>query len=240
MSEQLALDGFLDKWRSRWPEWSVVEVFVPLPQREAAVAWLALQQELLDAAWGGVEPQPGEAKLGWWAEELQGWSQGRRRHPLGFALQRQPAPWLRLAASLPALLASREAASNPEQASAALTVVAQAIDGVGDALFAVSTTAPAVTVQALLAHQVLLRGDASAPLQIRARVGDAPMELALARAWAAELVAHWPAPQAESRVTRIFAALLEARLRRFVAGNIRSQPLSRLSALWIAWRAARG
>ena len=240
MSEQLAFDGFLDKWRARWPEWNVVEVFVPLPRREVAVAWLALQQELLDAAWAGTEPQPGEAKLGWWAEELQGWSQGRRRHPLGFVLQREPAPWLRLAASLPALLASREAASNPEQAGAVLATLAEAIDGVGDALFGSSTADAAVTIQALLAQQVLLRGDAAAPLQIRARMGDAAVEPALARAWAAELLGHWPARRAESRVARIFVALLQARLRRFVAGHMRSQPAPRLSALWIAWRAARG
>jgi hypothetical protein len=240
MSEQLALDGFLDKWRTRWPEWSVVEVFVPLPRRAVAAAWLALQQELLDAAWAGIEPQPGEAKLGWWAEELQGWSHGRRRHPLGYALQREPAPWLRLAASLPALLASREAASNPEQASGVLATLAEAVDGVGDALFAASTPDAAVTIQALLAQQVLLRGDAAAPLQVRARMGDAAAELAIARAWAAELLGRWPARPAGSRVARIFAALLQARLRRFRAGHPRSQPLPRLSALWIAWRAARG
>lgn len=240
MSEQLAFDGFLDKWRGRWPEWSVVEVFVPSPRRTVAVAWFALQRELLDAAWAGGEPQPGEAKLGWWAEELQGWAQGRRRHPLGFALQREPAPWLRLAAGLPALLASREVASNPEQAGGTLAALAEAIDGVDDALFASSTTDAAVTTHALLAQQVLLRGDPAAPLHIRARLGDGTPELAMARAWAAELLQSWPARRAESRAARIFVALLQARLRGFVAGHDRSQPLPRLPALWVAWRAARG
>jgi phytoene/squalene synthetase len=240
MSEQLALDGFLDKWRSRWPEWNVVEVFVPMPRRVVAVAWLALQQELLDAAWAGTEPQPGEAKLGWWIEELQGWSQGRRRHPLGFALQREPAPWLPLAAHLPTLLASREVASNPEQAAGVLATLAEAIDRVGDALFAVSTRDSAVTIHALLAQQILSRGDAAAPLHIRARMGEVAGELAMARAWATDLLGHWPARRAESRVSRIVVALLQARLRRFTAGHKRSQPLPRLPALWIAWRAARG
>lgn len=90
--QEQALQDFAGKWRARWPEWSVAEVFVPRAQRGVAVAWAALQQELTDAAWGGTDALPGEAKLGWWMEELQGWRQGRRRHPLGLALQRQDAP----------------------------------------------------------------------------------------------------------------------------------------------------
>ena len=73
MSDPQALAAFLDKWRERWPEWSVAEVFIPAHDREMAVAWFALLQELTDAAWGGSDPRPGEAKLGWWAEELLGW-----------------------------------------------------------------------------------------------------------------------------------------------------------------------
>ncbi len=240
MSEQLALDGFLDKWRSRWPEWSVAEVFVPSTQRAMTIAWLALQQELLDAAWAGTDPQPGEAKLGWWAEELQGWSQGRRRHPLGFALQREPAPWLRLATGLPALLASRESTTSPEQASVGLAAFAEGVDAVSDALFFASTPAVDVTTSGLLAQQVLLRGDAAAPLQFRARMGNAVAELAMARAWAADLLQHWPGRKPESRATRIFAALLYRRLIRFAAGDGRSQPLPHFRALYTAWRAARG
>ena len=36
MGEHEALQGFLDKWRSQWPEWRVAESFVPGPQRERA------------------------------------------------------------------------------------------------------------------------------------------------------------------------------------------------------------
>ncbi|MGX9080248.1 hypothetical protein ACWTQY_30775, partial [Klebsiella pneumoniae] len=43
-----ALDSFLDKWRSRWPEWSVAAPFVAEPQRDIAVAWFALLQEFDD------------------------------------------------------------------------------------------------------------------------------------------------------------------------------------------------
>ena len=103
MSDVDALQAFLAKWRARWPEWAVAEVFVPAAQRERAQAWFALRDELGDAAWGGQDPLPGDAKLGWWAEELDGWSRGARRHPLGLALQRVQAPWDNLAACLPAL-----------------------------------------------------------------------------------------------------------------------------------------
>ena len=37
MSDQAALEAFLDKWRARWPEWRVAEVFVPASQRAATL-----------------------------------------------------------------------------------------------------------------------------------------------------------------------------------------------------------
>jgi phytoene/squalene synthetase len=241
VSEQQAFAGFLDKWRARWPEWGVAEVFVPASQREIAAAWFALQQELTDAAWAGRDPRPGEAKVAWWAEELRGWSQGRRRHPLGIALQRWPAPWLPLAASLPILIASREPASDWEQAVDALEPFAQSAAGVSVTLFTAKAQTPTACVAAgLLAQQVLLRGDAAAPLRIRAQVGDAVPEHATARAWAGLLLQRWPDVEPDSRPDRIFAALLRERLRRAAAGGPLSQPLPRLVALWTAWRAARG
>ena len=81
-----AMDGargagdFVAKWRARWPEWAIAEVFVPPSRREIAQAWMTLLQELGDAAWGGADVRPGEAKLTWWAEELLGWSRGARPH----------------------------------------------------------------------------------------------------------------------------------------------------------------
>ena len=38
MSGREALQASLDKWRARWPEWAMAEVFVPAPQRERAQA----------------------------------------------------------------------------------------------------------------------------------------------------------------------------------------------------------
>src|SRR5690606_34599069 len=116
-----------DKWRARWPEWQVAEVFLPAATRARLLAWFALRQELVDAAWAGADPRPGEAKLAWWAEELQGWSQGRRRHPLGIALQSLGAPWERLAAALPVLAAARDRAVDLAEARDALPAFAAVV-----------------------------------------------------------------------------------------------------------------
>lgn len=240
VSATQALSGFADKWRARWPEWRVAEAFVPASQRNIAVAWFALRQELTDAAWGGTDPRPGEAKLGWWIQELHGWSQGRRRHPLGLALQPLPVSWSLLAACVPALLASRERATDTEHAIVALESFAEGVAGIAATLFGGDSPVPArIVVVGLLAEQVLLQGDAAVPLRTRAQlVETAPLRAA--RAWAAELLQRWPQPHGGARPGRIHAALLRERLRRFVAGRAPSQPLPRWRALWIAWRAARG
>ena len=93
---------FIDKWRERWPEWAIAQVFLPMLQRPVAEAWFAMVQEWTDAA-TTAEPAPGLAKLAWWQEELRGWGKGARRHPLGAALQRHPLEWDDLADALPAL-----------------------------------------------------------------------------------------------------------------------------------------
>ena len=239
MTDPQALTSFLDKWTTRWPEWGIAEAFVPASQRGMAVAWFALRQELTDAAWGTSDPRPGEAKLAWWVEELQGWSQGRRRHPLGITLQRLPVPWTLLAACLPALLASRESPADFDDAVGALEPFAEGIAGIAVTLFGGNTPAPAGSVViGLLAEQLLQQGDTAVPLLTRARLGDAIPEHVAARAWAGELLQRWPPPHDGSVPGRIHAALLRERLRRFAAGK----PLvaSRWPVLWTAWRAARG
>ena len=237
MSEGQGAGAFVAKWRERWPEWNVAEAFVPARDRVVAAAWYALLQELTDAAWAGDDPRPGEAKLGWWMEELHGWSQRRRRHPLGQVLQPLAAPWSELGATLPALLAARDAAVDLEQALGVLGPVAQAIAATGDALFAGATTSP--QPHSLLARQLLLRGDASAPLAVRARLGPGQPDLARGRAWAAELLAGLRST-AGSRTQRIGEALLRGRLEGFRDGGPLGQPPGRMRTLWGCWRAARG
>jgi hypothetical protein len=227
MSEREALQGFIDKWLALWPEWVVAEVFVPPQRRELARAWLALRDELTEAAWGGDDPRPGDAKLGWWVEELDGWSRGARRPPLGLALQPIPAPWTHLAACLPALRASRERPTDMEAALFALEPYAEALAGVSQRLFEAPTPAPARSVVvSLLAEHLLRHPGQATPL------GDLDT-----RGWAGRLLQQWPPPGDGSCPGRIHAALVRGRLQRFIAGK--SPVLPRLSVLARAWRAAR-
>lgn len=238
--EAESVSGFVEKWQARWPEWQVAATFVPPTQRETAKAWFAMRQELTDAAWSGQDPRPGEAKLAWWAEELHGWSQGRRRHPLGIALQRLPAAWPLLGACLPALRASRERQSDAGQAIATLEPFAEAVAGIAAGLFGNHTPAPAASVVlGLLAEQLLLVGPSAVPLHVPARIGNTGSPDHIARAWAGELLAQWPAPRDGSRPGRIQAALVRARLRQFASGGRGELPRPHWSALLTAWRAAR-
>lgn len=227
MSDREALQGFIDKWLVQWPEWPVAEVFVPVERRELARAWFSLRDELAQAAWGGDDPRPGEAKLGWWAEELDGWSRGARRHPLGLALQPLPAPWTNLAECLPALRASRERPRDLEDALFSLEPYAEALAGVSQQLFDAQTPAPARSVViSLLAERLLRHRDHAIPLGNLDACG-----------WARNLLQQWPTPIAGTCPGRIHAALVRGRLHRFAVGK--SPVLPRLSALANAWRAAR-
>ena len=241
MGESESSAGFIEKWQARWPEWHVAAIFMPPAQRDTAKAWFALRQELTDAAWGGDDPRPGEAKLAWWAEELHGWSQGRRRHPLGIALQRLPASWPLLAACLPALRASRERQADAEQAIATLEPFAEGVAGIAASLFASHMPAPAASVViGLLAEQVLQGGESAAPLHVRARLGHSGGPEEVARQWAGELLQRWPAPRDGSRPGRIQAALVRARLQHYVSGGDAHLPRPPWAVLFTTWSAARG
>lgn len=231
--------AFAAKWRQRWPEWGIAEVFIAPSERELAVAWFALRQELLDAAWGGSDPRPGEAKLAWWAEELDGWARGRRRHPLGITLQRHAAPWSQLAIAAASLPATRDAAVDTDSAASALTPCARAISGIDAVLFNVADPASVTdAVAGLLAEKVFLLADAAAPLQVRARLGAATAEHAIARAWATDLLQDDRRP-AGSRPARILDAMERQRLQRFSRGAPPLQAVPRWASLWAAWRGAR-
>jgi len=234
-----ALDAFIGKWRARWPEWSVAEVFVPSPDRSVALAWASLQQELTDAAWGGSDPRPGEAKLLWWHEELLGWTLGRRRHPLGTTLQRLRAPWGDFAAALPTLRASRERPHDGAEAFSLLLPLATAAATVERALFAGAHVSDADTARLICATwlQARLVGEdaAAVPLSAMAHGGEGRDGGGADRWWRAELLREWPPAGRATRPRQLWAALARARLVRGAA----AQPLGAWQALWTAWRAAR-
>ena len=217
---------FVRKWRGAWPEWAIAEAFVPAAERAIAPWWQALQFELMESAWGGSDARPGEAKLGWWTEELVGWGQGRRRHPLGAALSRRQAPWSDLARALPALVASRSMPGSPAAAWEQVEAPASAAAGVEASLL--GTRADARTVAACWLHARLARHPGGA-------VPSALKDGEPAASWRRELLAQWPSHGGLATTRRLESALARARL----SGGDAARPRSPVVTLWTCWRAAR-
>jgi len=221
-SSRTPVQEFIAKWRERWPEWAIAEVFIPPAQRPLVSAWFALLQEFVLAAWAGREPTPGLAKLAWWQDELNGWAKGRRRHPLGEILLAKPLPWAQLAHALNGLSVSRDKVPENITAAVDLAPLAQALTACEAALFG---TAPCADGNChpilldLLTEQSLLRGDA----QAAARVLAEPASLVKA---------------AQPRPRRLQSAILNGRLRQLCRGQSQ-RPLPAWRSLLSAWWAAR-
>ena len=235
MTDSTALDSFLDKWLARWPEWRVVETFIPVSQRRLAIAWFALQQEFTDAMNIAGDPLPADAKLAWWGEELRDWSRQRSRHPLGRVLEPHRAPWFELAEALPTLIRLRERPLDAESAFDAVRPLAVAIAGVEHALFPAPASGEAI--QALCAQLLAARlegaGEMAVPLHIAAAEGPTR------DGWVGELLLRWPSRNNGPLPRRLAAALACSQLQRSGAGRESIATLSPLRALWLGWRAAR-
>ncbi|RRN55012.1 phytoene/squalene synthase family protein [Pseudoxanthomonas sp. SGNA-20] len=237
MSTPSALDSFLDKWRQRWPEWAVAEVFVPQAERGRVLAWFALLQEFDDILNIAGDPLPADAKLGWWATELADWAGHRSRHPLGRMLEPLPAPWERLAAALPDLVAARARAADPQAALAALQGYTAAVAEVEAVVLGGPAARPQQLAAQVLASRLAEVGQAAVPLSLLGGEGTAEAERAQ-RQWAAALLQDWPARVAGAAPRRIWAVLARGRLRPQAAG--RRAQAHPLRILWDSWRAARG
>ena len=235
MTDSTALDSFLDKWRTHWPEWRVVEVFVPESQRLLAVAWFSLLQEFADGMNIAGDPLPADAKLAWWGEELRDWQQQRSRHPLGRVLEPHRAPWFELAEALPVLQRLRERPRDAAEVDELVRPLAKAIAAVEAALFCASSSAE--SVQVIQAQWLFARlesaGVAALPLQMPVGVE------ASQAAWAKHLRQQWPTLKGGAIARRLWSALALSRLQRFTTAEAGTAPLSPASALWRGWRAAR-
>lgn len=225
---QSALDSFLDKWRTRWPEWAVAEPFVPASQRRRVLAWFALLQEFEDIMNIAGDPLPADAKLAWWQQELRDWSAQRSRHPLGRLLEPVRAPWAELAATLPAMQAARAQPASLAQALQALMPFAEAVAAVERVLFERSAGRDDARAIALQWQQA--RSAAAGPAARPPGIDEA--------AWRSTLLASWPAKPALARPHRIWSRLARLRLRREQAGKPEFAPP--LQQLWHSWRAASG
>lgn len=226
MSQSIALDSFLDKWRNRWPEWTVAEPFIPERHRSLTLAWFSLLQEFEDIMNIAGDPLPADAKLAWWQQELRDWSEQRSRHPLGRLLEPVHAPWATLADNVSAVQAARERPVTLDAALAQLQPFAEALVQVEAALFgrAARHDARAVAVQWLAAR-------------LHAAASAHPVELDVAQ-WRAQLLQQWPAKAALARPHRVWSRLARLRLVREHAGMGAYAPP--LQQLWHSWRAASG
>ena len=235
MTDSTALDSFLDKWLTRWPEWRVVETFVPVAQRRLAIAWFALQQEFTDAMNIAGDPLPADAKLAWWGEELRDWSRQRSRHPLGRVLEPHRAPWFELAEALPILIRLRERPLDAESAFDTVRPLAVAIAGVEHALFPAPVGDAVIQVLSaqLLAARLEGAGEAAVPLRIAG--ADGPTQ----GGWIDDLLRRWPMRAGGPLPRRLVAALARSQLRRSGAGGESIATLPPLRALWLGWRVAR-
>jgi hypothetical protein len=238
MTDSTALDSFLDKWRTRWPEWRVVEVFVPVAQRQLAIAWFALLQEFTDAMNIAGDPLPADAKLAWWGEELRDWSRQRSRHPLGRVLEPNRAPWFELAETLPVLIRLRERPQDPAAAFELVQPLATAVANVESALFgAAAGVVGQPLVRSISAQWLATRldgaGDAAVPVHSGNHADPSQ------RGWSQELLEQWPARNGDAVPRRLWSALARSRLRRFTAAGEGYAPLSPVRALWLGWRMAR-
>ncbi len=76
------LQGFIDKWLAAQPQQQVALAFVDGRTCPGHLALAALEQEIVDAAYGLREPQAVVAKLHWWVAELSGAAASGGQHPL--------------------------------------------------------------------------------------------------------------------------------------------------------------
>ncbi|MGV8960449.1 MAG: squalene/phytoene synthase family protein [Stenotrophomonas sp.] len=230
-----ALDSFLDKWRTRWPEWAQVESFIPAADRERVVAWFALLQEFDDILNTRSDPMPADAKLAWWGEELRGWSVQRSKHPLGRLLEPVRAPWAELAQALPGLIEARVATANPQQARRSLAAYAMAVAAVEQAMFngrAGGDAAEAVLTQTLAQRLQDIDSEA-VPQSLKAAEPTVSV-----RQWGQELLSHWPARVAGPRPRRMWSALARSRQQAKVRGEAYAP--KPIGVLWRCWWAGRG
>lgn len=250
-----ALEGFVAKWRAREPDMAQAEIFCPPPRRGRFQAWGALQHALREAVFELRDAHVGQAKSGWWAEELLALQRGTPRHPLTLALagQGDAMRWSPLAGALIDSVAGDLRPAGRDAAFAGVDALARGIAETEAALFDLPGSdeegVRAVAVH-LLAQRLsvgLAAEDAGrVPMHLLARHGLTSAELGeeagrpARRDWARELLAALPARLPRAPLYRRQRAAFDRyRLARLAAGADERAP-GPLRGLLLAWNAARG
>ena len=80
--ESVAVASILEDWRSRHRHWSLMEVFLPVSQRQQAPYLFAWYEAIESATFEVNDDAVALAKLRWWRDELNFATEGKARHPL--------------------------------------------------------------------------------------------------------------------------------------------------------------
>lgn len=257
--------SFVDKWLAQEPEMEPVLGFQPSGERGLAACWGALQHELFDAMTLPRDAGVAQVKLAWWGEALARGAGQEAAHPLVRALFTHDAAarvaaseWQALAFAAVDLGASDETPSDLAAALRLRSGYARAVARIDAVLFGTPLTpaqSDAVAVGLMLRElRAALRGQGGrvpfVPLQLMARHSRRAIDLAatsldphdaavcrdLCEGLAAALAK--PVPAASLRRCRI---ALDRRLLQQLGAtpSAHATTLSRWTALWTSWRAAR-
>jgi phytoene synthase len=246
MADRVALQGFLDKWRTREPEMALVEPFCPASGRSLFCAWGALSAELVECTFELSDQGVARTKLAWWTEDLGAGADGR--HPLTRALMAEaaaasltPAHWRSLALAAHALLGSSHRPPSLDKALEELLPLASALAEIESLIFsaAVDPLAGALHLQL----QRTLRGFRG-EFPDRARLPTPWCDAAPAaglREFAQALQARWRPPNRSSLQSTYHQLVDRGRLARLARTGdpIRAQRVPAWQGLWMGWRAAR-
>jgi hypothetical protein len=249
-------DSYLEQWLAREPEMELAQLFCAPAERRRVALWYCLQHELDDAAFNLSDATVTQAKLAWWADELQRGVTGAARHPLLVELFQQPGAraidarrWATTAQRALALALDERSPADVDDLLQRYLPYAAALAEIETALFGGRSEAQALAIERIvrrLGAEPAPRAAMEWPLQLLARVQLARDALAagahaqsLRRELAPSLLTRLPADPAAPRHRRMRQALDRWRLQQWLQGRVAPAP-SGWRRLWLLWRAARG
>jgi hypothetical protein len=248
-------DSYVAQWLAREPAMELALLFCVPGERRCVALWGCLQHELDDAAFNLSDATVTQAKLAWWADELQRGTVGAARHPLLRELFEQPATrgigartWAAAAQQALALALDEQGPADVDGLLQRYLPYASALAAIESALFGEPSAAEALAVERIVRRLGGAGGPRVAaewPLQLLARhqlgreaLAAGAAAAALRRDIAAPLLARLPSAAAAPRHRRMRQALDAWRLQQWLRGRDAPAPAG-WRRLWLLWRAAR-
>jgi hypothetical protein len=246
MDSNESIRAFISKWHAAWPEQDVLDVFIPVSERQLCSAWGALLFEMHQSLFGLEHESVREAKCQWWSGELLAMPSQSARHPLTCFLQEHEAgfdgmaaPFLALVDLVPVKAGKTEELFNILAPWADAVAVCEASLFRGSANHADGKVVIGQWLTMRLPEGMTAFDSAMVPMHLQARhqalVSDKP-PAALRRDWIHELLANLE-DQRPSNWYRL--AQHQFTLKRLAALLHRDKPKIGPGHAWAAWRALR-